>query len=654
MSRIPSHIIDEIMNTARIEEVIGEYVQLKKSGSNYKGLSPFTEEKTPSFMVSPAKQIFKCFSTGKGGTAVSFLMELEQFSYPEALRWLAERYNIQLPEAKPLSPEEQQELTERESLQIINTYAKDFFVDTIKNTNEGKNIGYTYFKERGFRDDTIEKFQLGYCPRSEKSFTDTALEKGYKQKYLEQLGLTKTSNDRKFDFFSGRVIFPIHSVSGKVLGFGGRTLQTNSKTAKYFNSPESILYDKSKVLYGIYFAKNEIIKQDNCFLVEGYTDVISLSQSGVENVVSSSGTSFTKGQIKLIQRYTQNITVLYDSDAAGIKASFRGIDLLLEEGMSVKVALFPEGEDPDSYAKSVSTEELKAYLNDNQKDFVGFKTDVLLEGTENDPIQRAGLIKEIVGSIALIPDSITRSVYIKQTANQFKLEEQTLLNELNKVRRRNQSETRGIPLPAEETIEFPKKKATGETESVKRDFYDQEFDLLRILVLYGSRAIELEDAEEESDGGVVELSAAELIIDELERDELSFHNPLFQKIYLLCLQGLEENIFYEPARFLRHEDPEIVKFVTDIMSPRYELSRKWLSEYKIETTEEIHKIPQAVKESLYAFKNSVIMRRIEDIQEELKSNLNYEPEVVNELLSEQMSLEKVKSVFAAQLGRIII
>jgi len=346
--------------------------------------------------------------------------------------------------------------------------------------------------------------------------------------------------------------------------------------------------------------------------------------------------------------------VLYDSDAAGIKASFRGIDLLLEEGMSVKVALFPEGEDPDSYAKSVSTEELKAYLNDNQKDFVGFKTDVLLEGTENDPIQRAGLIKEIVGSIALIPDSITRSVYIKQTANQFKLEEQTLLNELNKVRRRNQSETRGIPLPAEETIEFPKKKATGETESVKRDFYDQEFDLLRILVLYGSRAIELEDAEEESDGGVVELSAAELIIDELERDELSFHNPLFQKIYLLCLQGLEENIFYEPARFLRHEDPEIVKFVTDIMSPRYELSRKWLSEYKIETTEEIHKIPQAVKESLYAFKNSVIMRRIEDIQEELKSNLNYEPEVVNELLSEQMSLEKVKSVFAAQLGRIII
>ncbi|PKR80197.1 DNA primase [Brumimicrobium salinarum] len=655
MARIPSHIIDEIMNTARIEEVIGEYVQLKKSGSNYKGLSPFTEEKTPSFMVSPAKQIFKCFSTGKGGTVVSFLMELEQFSYPEALRWLAERYNIQLPEEKPLTPEEQHELTERESLQIINTFARDFFVDTIKSSTEGKSIGLSYFKERGFTQDTIDKFQLGYCPRKEKSFTETALEKGFKQQYLEQLGLTKTKDDRKFDFFSGRVMFPIHSVSGKVLGFGGRTLQTHSKTAKYFNSPESILYDKSKVLYGIYFAKNEIIKQDNCFLVEGYTDVISLAQSGVENVVSSSGTSLTKGQIKLIQRYTQNITVLYDSDAAGIKASFRGIDLLLEEGMTVQVCLFPEGEDPDSFAKSVSTEELKSYLAENQKDFVGFKTDVLLQGTENDPIQRASLIKEIVGSIALIPDSITRSVYIKQTANQFELEEQTLLNELNKVRRRHQNESRGIPTPKEDPVELiPKQKNAGVTEG-KRSYYDQEFDLLRILVLYGSRAIDVETPNPE--GGkplIVEVSVAELIIQELQRDDLSFHYPLFQKIYLLCVEGLAENIFYEPARFLRHEDQEIVRFVSDILTPKYELSRKWLADFNIETTEEIHKIAQAVKESLYAFKKTVIMRRIEEIQEELKENTNYEITQINALLQEQMLLEGIKSTFAAQLGRIII
>ncbi|PWH84990.1 DNA primase [Brumimicrobium oceani] len=675
MSRIPSHIIDEIMNTARIEEVIGEYVQLKKSGSNFKGLSPFTEERTPSFMVSPAKQIFKCFSTGKGGTAVSFLMELEQFSYPEALRWLADKYNIQLPEEKPLTPEEQQELSERESLQIINSYARDFFAESIKSSSEGKAIGYSYFKERGFTESTIDKFQLGYCPRNEKSFTETAIEKGYKQKYLEQLGLTKTSNDRRFDFFSGRVMFPIHSVSGKVLGFGGRTLQTNSKTAKYFNSPESILYDKSKVLYGIYFAKSEIIKQDNCFLVEGYTDVISMAQAGVENVVSSSGTSLTKGQIKLIQRYTQNITVLYDSDPAGIKASFRGIDLLLEEGMTVKVCLFPEGEDPDSFAKSVGTDELKKYLAENQKDFVGFKTDVLLKGTENDPIQRAGLIKEIVGSIALIPDSITRSVYLKQTAAQFDFKEETLLNELNAIRRKalnnpRKRTTPSSPSPSPSPVSAPNYEDEGEmpmeafgefpgeaikkVDPNKRHFYDQELDLIRILVLYGSRAIEIEGEAESDAQESIDVSAAELIISELERDDLGFHNPLFQKIYQLCQQGLKDNIFYEAARFLRHEDPEIVKFVTDILSPRYELSRQWLNTYKIETTEEIHKLAQAVKESLYAFKNSVVMRRIQDIQEELKGIGNDESDKLMELLKEQMLLEKIKSSFAHQLGRIIV
>ncbi|WP_107038505.1 DNA primase [Brumimicrobium mesophilum] len=681
MSRIPSHIIDEIMNTARIEEVLGEYVQLKKSGSNFKGLSPFTEERTPSFMVSPAKQIFKCFSTGKGGTAVTFLMELEQFSYPEALRWLAERYNIQLPEEKPLTPEEQAELSERESLQIINSYARDFFANSIKNSSEGKTIGFSYFKERGFTEQTIDKFQLGYCPRNEKSFTETAVENGYKQKYLEQLGLTKTSNGRRFDFFSGRVMFPIHSVSGKVLGFGGRTLQTDKKIAKYFNSPESILYDKSKVLYGIYFAKSEIIKQDNCFLVEGYTDVISMAQSGVENVVSSSGTSLTKGQIKLIQRYTQNITVLYDSDPAGIKASFRGIDLLLEEGLSVKVCLFPEGEDPDSFAKSHSTEELKKYLEENQKDFVGFKTDVLLKGTENDPIQRAGLIKEIVGSIALIPDSITRSVYLKQTAAQFDFKEQTLLNELNVIRRKalnnprkrttqppsspsstssSTSSLTGPPnyedegeIPIEAFGEIPN-EVVKKIDSNKRDFYDQEFDLIRILVLYGSRAIEIESSLENKEEAPYDVSVAELIIFELDRDELQFHNPLFQKIYSLCQQGLKEDVFYEPARFLRNEDNEIVKFVTDILSPRHELSRQWLLSYKIETTEEVHKMAQAVKESLYAFKNSVIMRRIQDIQEELQNLDPNDVEKLTVLIKEQMLLEKIKSAFAHQLGRIII
>jgi len=656
MSRIPAHLIDEIMNTARVEEVIGEYVQLKKAGSNYKGLSPFTEEKTPSFVVSPAKQIFKCFSTGKGGTVVSFLMEIEQFSYPEALRWLAERYNITLPESKPLTPEEQLELTERESLQIVNTFARDFFVDTIHNSKEGKLIGYSYFKERGYTPETIKRFELGYCPKEEKSLTETAIEKGYKQVYLEKLGLTKTSGKRRFDFFSGRVIFPIHSVSGKVLGFGGRILGSEQKTAKYFNSPESILYDKSRILYGMYFAKNEIIKQDNCLLVEGYTDVISLFQSGVENVVSSSGTSLTTGQIKLIQRYTQNITVLYDNDNAGIKASFRGIDLLLEEGMTVKVLLLPEGEDPDSFSKSVGKDELKKYIQENQKDFVSFKTEVLLEGAEGDPIKQAELIKEIVGSIALIPDEITRSVYVKEVANQFELNESTLLNELNKVRRSKLNKQRGVPVSDNE-IDISqlqtKPKTTEQSTTLKRDFYSQEYDLARILVLYGDRAVELEEKIEAGEKETYEISVAELIVMEMERDHLTFFNPLFDEIYQIYKEALESDSFFTPEQFLRLDNPEILTFVTDILTPRYELSKGWLEKHQIETTEEIHRVDQMVKEAIYSFKNSIVMRQIHDLQEKIKELDSDDSEKLTEYLSEIVALEKVKQKFAKKLGRIV-
>ena len=657
MRRIPSHIIDEIMSTARVEEVIGDYVQLKKAGSNYKGLSPFTEEKTPSFMVSPAKQIFKCFSTGKGGTVVSFLMEMEQFSYPEALKWLAERYNIQLPEEKPLTPEEELQISERESLQIINDYARDFFAETIKTAEEGRTIGLSYFKERGFRQDIIEKFQLGYCPRREKSFTETAIEKGYKQEYLEKLGLTKVKDGRSFDFFSGRVMFPIHSVSGKVLGFGGRTLQSDKKVAKYFNSPESILYNKSKILYGIYFAKSEIIKQDNCYLVEGYTDVISLAQSGVENVVASSGTSLTKEQISLVQRYTNNITVLYDGDAAGIKASFRGIDLILEAGMNVKVLLFPDGDDPDSYAKKVGADELQKYIREHEQDFVGFKTEVLLESTGNDPVKRANLIKEIVTSIALIPDSITRSVYIKETAEQFEMAEQTLINELNGIRRRLQNDKKGFQQrkPSTELPEVAPEKVE-QAEEGRRNYYDQELDLIRILILFGSRALEIENPIRDAQEKVIETSVAEIIVFELQRDELDFENDLFARIFKRCVQGIEENIFYEPSNFLRLEDQEIVKFVSDLMSPRYELSRKWLSDFKIETNEEIHKLAQTVRESLYSFKKAKIMSRIDEIRTKLKPNEieALSDEKINELLKEQIQLERIKGSFAEQLGRIII
>lgn len=655
MSRIAAHIIDEIITTARIEEVIGDYVHLKKAGSNFKGLSPFTEERTPSFMVSPAKQIFKCFSTGKGGTVVTFVMEIEQFSYPEALRWLADRYNITIPESKPLTAAEQEELTERESLQIVNTYAKDYFVDTMMNTNEGRNIGLSYFKERGFRIDIIEKFQLGYCPREEKSFTETAIEKGYKQKYLEQLGLTKTHGDRRFDFFSGRVIFPIHSVSGKVLGFGGRILQTDKKIAKYFNSPESILYDKSRILYGMYYAKGEIIKQDNCFLVEGYTDVISFSQAGIENVVSSSGTSLTKGQIKLIQRYTQNITVLYDSDNAGIKASFRGIDLLLEEGMTVKVVLFPEGEDPDSFAKKIGSDELKKYLEEHQKDFVGFKTEVLFQGIENNPIKKAELIKEIISSVALIPDEITRSVYIKQIASQFDFEEHTLLNELNKIRRKKENETRGLATPAyvqQEESSLVGLPSIKDDSDLKRSFHEQELDLIRVLTLYGDRAVEL---EVDTDGKTekIEVSVGELIILELEKDHLTFSYPIFHEMYEIYKESIENGEFHSTADFLRHQNPEIIKFVTDILSPRHELSTFWIDSYKIETTGEIHRMDQLVKEVIYSFKTAKVMAHIQDIQEQLKGGEKTDPEEINEMLKNLILLDKVRVKLAEQLNRIV-
>ena len=362
MSIIPAHIVDQIMQTSRIEEVIGEFVQLKRAGSNLKGLSPFTDERTPSFVVSPAKQIFKCFSTGKGGTVVTFLMEKEHFSYPEALRWLATKYNVEIPELAEPSAEELAQRNERDSLFIINEFAKNYFADNLLKNEEGIAVGLSYFEERGFRRDIIERFQLGYCLNSSDDFTKAAMSKGYNLTYLEQVGLVKQKDERYFDFFRGRVMFPIHSITGRVLGFGGRTLITDKKIAKYFNSPESIIYNKSEILYGLYFAKGDIVKYDECLLCEGYTDVISMHQAGVQNAVSSSGTSLTKEQVKLVKRYTQNLTILYDGDAAGIKASFRGIDLILEEGMNVKVVLFPDGEDPDSFSKKVGTTELQKYI----------------------------------------------------------------------------------------------------------------------------------------------------------------------------------------------------------------------------------------------------------------------------------------------------
>lgn len=655
MSRIPAHIIDEIMQTSRIEEVIGEFVNLKRSGSNLKGLSPFVDEKTPSFMVSPAKQIFKCFSSGKGGSVVTFLMEKEHFSYPEALRWLADKYGIQIPEEAPKTAEEIAATNERESLYIINEFAKEHFMHNMHETEEGQTVGMAYFEERGFRPDIIKKFQLGYCLNSGTDFTKHALDKGYKLEYLESVGLVKTKEDRHFDFFRGRVMFPIHSISGRVLGFGGRTLFTDKKVAKYFNSPESIIYNKSEILYGLYYAKGDIVKYDNCFLCEGYTDVISMHQAGVANSVSSSGTSLTTQQIKLIKRYTNNITILYDGDAAGIKASFRGIDLILEEGMNVKIVLFPDGDDPDSYSKKVSSSEFIQFIKDHTQDFLSFKTSMLLSEGHADPIQRAAMIREIVHSISLIPDQITRSIYIKEVARQFELEESVVTGELNKLlkgklaKELNEPQIQDLTFPGEQPLEREPQVETTPTAP----FSIEEYDLLRILVKYGPFAMETEHLNEHGAAQPVEVSVAELICHELEKDGLSFTYPLFVRIFDLINKGLESNTLFKTSYWLKNDDPEIVGFVTGIETDEHEVSPMWLSKYNVDTNREIDKLKQAVMGAIYAFKTRYIHARIDAIRKELEAVEAENMERISDLISEQIILERVKQSIYGKLGRII-
>lgn len=654
MAIIPPHIVDEIMQTARIEEVIGEFVNLKKAGSNLKGLSPFTNEKTPSFVVSPAKQIFKCFSTSKGGTVVTFLMEKEHFSYPEALRWLADKYNILIPEDQPLSKEQQEAISERESLYIINDFAKNQFVHNINETDEGKSIGYTYFEERGFRPDIIEKFQLGYSLNVSDDFTKHALEKSYKLEYLEKVGLTKTKDESHFDFFRGRVMFPIHSVSGRVLGFGGRTLFTEKKIAKYFNSPESPIYKKSEILYGLYFSKGEIIKQDNCFLCEGYTDVISLFQTGIKNVVSSSGTSLTQDQILLIKRYTNNITILYDGDAAGIKASFRGIDMILQEGLNVKVVLFPEGEDPDSFAKKSTSEELENYLNEHTQDFISFKAALLLQEGDKDPLKKAELIKDIVHSVSLIPDSITRTVFIQKIASEFEIQESILTSELIKLRKNHLAKEYKEP----EIQQIPIPQLTVGTQHIGNDSVETtqkltEFELIRLMVLYGHLATLAPSKNEQGEDHKIETSVIQYIHDEIEHDELSFETPIYQRIFNFYADGLANNQIYHADKLKMHEDQEIVKKVCDIEAQEQEISENWFIKHKIDTKLEKEKLEMVVLNAIYAFKLDKVEQRIFEIRKEL-ANTELSNEAIALLLSEQMTHERIKMEFTSKLGRTIL
>ncbi len=641
------------MQASRIEEVIGEFVSLKRAGSNLKGLSPFTDEKTASFVVSPAKQIFKCFSTGKGGTVVSFLMEKEHFSYPEALRWLADKYGVPIPADEPATAEQLAAISERESLYIINDFARDHFKNNLHNSEEGTAIALSYFEERGFRKDIIEKFQLGYCLNTGTDFTKAAISKGYKLEYLEKVGLVKSKDDRQFDFFRGRVMFPIHSVSGRVLGFGGRTLFTDKKIAKYFNSPESIIYNKSEILYGLHYSKGDIIKYDNCFLCEGYTDVISMYQAGIQNVVSSSGTSLTKDQIKLIRRYTQNITILYDGDPAGIKASFRGIDLILEEGMNVKVVLFPEGEDPDSYSKKTSTIELENYIKESTQDFISFKASILLKDSENDPIKRSELIREIVHSVSLIPDQITRTVYMQQISQQFEINEQVISNELIKLRKN--VVVKQAPEPDFYKIPSPDlQNQQPEPQILQEVSYINEEQLIRIMIKYGTRTMQYDQIDENNQTVFSETNVIEFICHELNEDKIEFKHPIYSKIHSLFLDGIAKNELLSINFLKRLEDQEIVRFVSDIESDEQVLSSKWLSNYNIITRTEGDRMSETVMSAIYSLKLSKIEEHINDIRIKMGQTEMLTDELLMDLLAEQMVYEKIKIIFSEKLGRTIL
>ena len=555
----------------RVEEVIGDFVQLKRAGSNYKGLSPFSNERTPSFMVSPVKQIWKDFSSGKGGNAIAFLMEHEHFTYPEAIRYLAKKYHIDIEETEQ-STEEKAQADERESLYIVSEYAQQYFQDTLFNTEAGKAIGMTYFKERGFTEETIQKFRLGFSPDEWTAFTDTALAKGYQLEFLEKTGLTIVNGDRKFDRFKGRVMFPIHSMSGRVLGFGGRILTNDKKQAKYLNSPESEIYHKSKVLYGIFFAKQAIAKADNCYLVEGYTDVIQMHQKGIENVVASSGTALTQDQIRLIHRLTPNITVLYDGDAAGLRASIRGVDLILEQGMNVKVCTFPEGDDPDSFARKTAYEDLVLYLENNATDFIRFKASLLMQEAQNDPIKKAETIRDMVESISKIPDLIKREVYVRECATIMDISEQVLFSTLAQILKKDFYEGQKVERKQKAAMQVVQTPEEAQKRTVNR-LEVLEYDLIKNLLLYGNRECVFTDTilVEEEDGTLKEqqiqqtLKVYEKIFLELQEDEIELANPDFKQIYELLMGKLSENPNYDVNRIANELPIEISEKVSGML-----------------------------------------------------------------------------------------
>ncbi|MFL5752973.1 MAG: DNA primase [Bacteroidia bacterium] len=663
---IPKDTIDKIIDASRVEEVIGDFITLKKRGANLLGLCPFHGEKTPSFTVSPAKGIYKCFGCGKAGNSVNFIMDHESLTYPEALRYLAKKYNIEVVE-KEISPEEKAQINEKESLYIVASYAQKYFTENLHTTDEGKSIGLSYFKERGFRPDIIEKFQLGYSFEARRAFSEAAVKAGYKPEYLVKAGLSILSDKHVegeeikvtdiFDRYTSRVIFPIHNVTGRVIGFGGRILGNDKKLAKYINSPQTDIYDKSKVLYGLYFAKKTIIQEDNCYLVEGYTDVTSMHQAGIENVVASSGTSLTVDQIKLIHRFTSNITILYDGDFAGIKASFRGIDLILEEGMNVRVLLFPDGDDPDSFSKKVNTEELKEFIKNNSKDFITFKTNLLYDEAKHDPIKKATLIKEIVESISLIPDSIHRSVYVKECSRLMDIEEQVLNIEVNKIRRhkadkRSQSaEKAGTAVSAQEIAEQEILEEKREL-LLHEQFEQQEKNIIRLMMLYGKLLVEVDAHDNEGEEITYELSVAEYIIFELVHDQLSFVDPIYQMVYEEFVHQMSEDRIPDQQYFLHHPNPAISQVAINLVAQNYELSDNWTKKYNIHVGKETDNIKKTIEHDLFIYKDKRLHELIKEQRELLKTVSNDED--LTDIIITIKGLETLKQRVNKLLGRTVI
>ncbi|MCT4586552.1 MAG: DNA primase [Carboxylicivirga sp.] len=563
--------VDKVLETAnsQIVEVVSDYVTLRRRGINYLGNCPFHNEKTPSFTVSPHKGIFKCFGCGEGGNALNFVMKHDQLSFVDAIKHLGKKFNIHI-EEEEYSPEQLKQKNERESMMVLSEFAGQFFSKNLNETDEGKSVGLSYFRSRGFRDDIIEKFQLGYSPEQRDSLTKEAQKQGYKIEYLEKTGLTVVRDNYQADRFRGRVMFPIHSLAGKVIAFGGRILKNDKKTAKYLNSPESEIYHKSRVLYGIYHAKQEITRQDRCYLVEGYTDVLSFHQAGISNVVASSGTALTSDQIRLIARFTKNITIIYDGDPAGLKASLRGIDLVLAEGMNVKVLLLPDGEDPDTFAKERNDEQLTSYIEEHQQDFIKFKTSLLLADAQNDPIKKAQLIQDIVRSISIIPDSITRSVYVKECSTLLKVDERVLMQETGKLQKKKQEEDFRRSAPRSATYNTPSapppaSAAPAPASAPSNPLELEEREILRFLVKFGERPV---NPEEENPASV-----GQYILHELKQDDLLSANPLYNKM-MEAYDAVCQNVDVPAMKFfVNNADPDLSRLASDLVGKEHELSR---------------------------------------------------------------------------------